>query len=65
VREASSEKCPVCGADMNYEEQDIIEELAELAESTSTQVEVISTETPEGEQFLNGFGGIGGILRYK
>jgi peptide subunit release factor 1 (eRF1) len=26
---------------------------------------MISTETPEGQQFLIGFGGIGAFLRYK
>ncbi len=65
VKGAQGEKCPKCGADMGYEEEDIIEEMAELAGTVGTAVEMISTDTPEGEQFMNGFGGIGAILRYR
>lgn len=39
-------------------------ELKKLAESTSANVEIISTETPEGEQFKN-LSGVGGLLRFK
>jgi peptide chain release factor subunit 1 len=63
--DVKNEKCPKCGADTQTEEKDVLEELAALAESTGTTVEVISTDTPEGEQFVNGFGGIGAILRYR
>jgi peptide chain release factor subunit 1 len=44
--------------------KEFIEELAEAAELTGAKVEMISTETPEGQQFKSGFGGIGAILRY-
>ena len=30
-----------------------------------TEVKIISTETPEGDQFFKAFGGIGAFLRYK
>ncbi len=39
-------------------------ELKKMAESTGANIEVISTETTEGEQFKN-LGGIGSILRFK
>lgn len=39
-------------------------ELKELAENTDSKIEVISTETEEGEQFYN-LGGIGSILRFR
>jgi len=50
---------------METGEKDLVEELAELAEQTATKIEMISTDTPEGEQFRDGFGGIGALLRYK
>lgn len=46
-------------------EKDFVEELAELAEQMATKIEMISTDTPEGEQFKDGFGGIGALLRFK
>ena len=46
-------------------EKDFVEEFAELAEQMATKIEMISTETPEGEQFKDGFGGIGALLRFK
>ncbi len=58
--------CPKCGSVMNIEErQDLIEELAKLAEETGAKVELISTETVEGKQFYETFGGIGALLRFK
>ncbi len=58
--------CPKCNTPMQpVEEEDVIEELAKLAETSGAKVEVISTDTPEGKQFYEGFGGIGALLRYK
>jgi peptide chain release factor subunit 1 len=42
----------------------LIKELTQLAERIGSEVKIISTETPEGEQFYN-MGGIGSILRFK
>jgi peptide chain release factor subunit 1 len=42
----------------------LTKELKEMAENTGAEVKIISTETPEGEQFYN-MGGIGSILRFK
>ncbi len=65
-REILSKNCPKCNANTLEIEsyKTIIEELSELAEKTGAKVEVISTETEEGMQFL-AFGGIGALLRYK
>ncbi len=58
--------CQKCGAIMQVvEEQDLIEELAKLADETGAKVELISTDTVEGKQFYETFGGIGALLRYK
>ena len=43
----------------------LIDELMGMAEKIDTKVEMISTETPEGTQFYQGFMGIGVLLRYK
>lgn len=47
------------------EEIDYLDWLVEKAHRTSAEVKVVSTDTPEGSQFLAGFGGLGAILRYK
>jgi peptide chain release factor subunit 1 len=44
--------------------KDLIEYLVELAELANAQVFLISTDTPEGQQFLNSFFGIGAFLKY-
>lgn len=43
----------------------VINELTQLADSIDAKVEMISIDTPEGEQFYSGFRGIGAILRYN
>ncbi len=47
------------------EEYDYLDYMAEKAGETSAKLEIISVETPEGEQFYKGFGGIGAFLRYR
>jgi peptide chain release factor subunit 1 len=60
-----SVKCPKCDNVMEIlEEGDAIEKLGETAEEVDTTVEIISTDTREGEQLFE-MGGIAGILRYK
>ncbi|MDI6826551.1 MAG: peptide chain release factor aRF-1 [Candidatus Aenigmarchaeota archaeon] len=59
------EKCPKCGKEMTIEEEkDLIEMLSERAKSLGSEVEIISIDSREGEQFKE-IGGIGAILRYK
>ncbi|WP_297980254.1 peptide chain release factor aRF-1 [uncultured Methanobrevibacter sp.] len=58
--------CPKCGEKMKItSEEDIIEDLAAIAEDLGTNVEIISTETEEGMQLFRAFGGICAILRYR
>ncbi|MBC7128602.1 MAG: peptide chain release factor 1 [Thermoplasmatales archaeon] len=59
-------QCPKCNGNMEIiEKKDIIEEYAELAEKSSTEMEIISRESEEGEILYRAFNGIAGILRYK
>ena len=41
-----------------------IKEFKSLAESTSANFEIVSTDTPEGDQFAK-LSGIGAILRFR
>ena len=61
------ESCPKCNSNTFnvVEELSIIEELGEIGESTGTEVDILSTETEEGEMLFSTFGGIAAILRYK
>jgi len=61
------EECPDCTSSLLSiaETKPLLEDLAELAESAGTRVEVISTETEEGSELWNAFKGIAGILRYS
>jgi len=59
--------CPKCKSpSLTVEEvEDIVEELAELAEQANADVEVVSTDTEEGQMLKNAFGGIAAVLRFK
>ncbi|MEF8879212.1 MAG: peptide chain release factor aRF-1 [Candidatus Thermoplasmatota archaeon] len=46
------------------EKKDLIDELSELAENTSSKIELISRESEEGESLYSAFEGVAGILRY-
>ncbi|KYH42501.1 MAG: peptide chain release factor 1 [Candidatus Bathyarchaeota archaeon B63] len=63
----SSAPCPKCqAASLQIKEKtEIIEDLAELAEASAANVEIISTETEEGQMLWKAFGGVAAILRYK
>jgi len=55
-----------CGGTMKKEhEEDLIDNLIDLAHENNIDVFVVSTDTTEGAQFLNSFYGIGAFLRYK
>ncbi|MCD6481562.1 MAG: peptide chain release factor aRF-1 [Thermoplasmata archaeon] len=59
-------ECPECGASMDIvEKKDMIEEYAELAEQSSSEVAIVGRESEEGEILYKAFGGIAAILRYK
>jgi peptide chain release factor subunit 1 len=59
--------CPQCQAPSLTitEKADIVDDLASIAEASSTEIEVISTETEEGQMLKNAFGGIAAMLRFK
>jgi peptide chain release factor subunit 1 len=59
--------CPKCQAPSLaiVDKQDIIDDLAQIAEYANTDVEIISGETEEGQMLKNAFGGIAAILRFK
>ena len=61
------ENCPKCSSN-NFsvaQIKSIIDELGDIAETTGTDVEILSAETEEGEMLYSTFGGIVAVLRYK
>ena len=58
------EKCGGKKAELT-EQVDYMDWMMEKAQSTGAKTKIISTDTPEGEQFYKGFGGVGAILRYR
>jgi peptide chain release factor subunit 1 len=58
--------CASCGGKMQVEEDEpLTEDLADLAKEAGIKVEIISQNTAEGSQFLQGFGGVAAFLRYR
>lgn len=47
------------------EESDLLDYLLENYKSFNTELYIVSDRSTEGEQFKEGFGGIGGVLKYK
>ena len=66
-QDLSGKACPKCQAPSLAiaDRQDLIDDLAELAEQGNADVEIISGETEEGQMLKNAFGGIAAILRFK
>jgi len=59
-------KCGKCGARPKVAaDRDIVAELQEVAAARNIEVELISQETHEGQQFMGTFHGLGAFLRYK
>ena len=58
--------CFKCGSSLGItEEEDIVSDLSKLADASSSTVKIISTDSEEGAQLYQAFGGIAAILRYK
>lgn len=56
---------PESGAELEVTESEpYVEWLAENYRSFGTQLEFVTNRSQEGSQFVRGFGGIGGLLRY-
>jgi peptide chain release factor subunit 1 len=65
-REPASPVCPDHqGAMELIEDKDLVDELADIASRYSTQFELISTDSSEGEMLMKAFGGVAAILRYR
>ncbi len=57
--------CSKCNSKVEVlEEIDYLEYMIEKANGTGAEVQVISTESSQGKNFLEGFGGVGALLRY-
>lgn len=59
--------CPNCGKDTleDVKPVDVVEELGSLTENAGGTVEIVGSDSEEGETLIRAFGGIAGILRYK
>jgi peptide chain release factor subunit 1 len=66
-QELFSKQCAKCGNPTLAIEstQNLLDEFVEIAEKSSVNLQVISTETEEGIMLLGSFGGIAAILRYR
>jgi peptide chain release factor subunit 1 len=60
-------QCPKCQAPSLtiLDKEDIVDNLAQLAEYSNAEVEIISSETEEGQMLKNAFGGVAAMLRFK
>lgn len=67
IEEAVEKPCPQCESPALEvaTTQDLVDDLAELAEQTDADIEMISDETEEGEMLKKSFGGIAAILRFQ
>ncbi|MFH1257408.1 MAG: peptide chain release factor aRF-1 [Candidatus Micrarchaeota archaeon] len=61
--EAICSKCNSKGK--TTETKDLLEELQDIAAAKGVEIEMISQETAEGDQFFGTFHGLGAFLRYK
>jgi len=62
------EKDPATGIEVDLdivEQQPLTEWLVENHKKFGAKIELVSHRSPEGSQFCRGFGGIGGLLRWK
>lgn len=59
-------RCGKCGAGMKLDKEELlIDDLSDLCHQLEIPLEIVSTNSVEGNQFLTGFGGIGAFLRYR
>ena len=59
-------RCSKCNSKIEVtEEVDYLDYMLEKANETGAKISVVGSETAEGKNFLEGFGGVGAILRYK
>ncbi len=59
-------ECPDTGQTVTeWEREDAIDHLMEIADQRGTETLFVSTDFEKGEQLLNAFGGVAGLLRYS
>jgi len=61
-------ECGDCGAAIDVadeDREDVIEHLMAIADQRGTETHFVSTDFEKGEQLMDAFGGIAGILRYS
>ncbi|MFW6121330.1 MAG: peptide chain release factor aRF-1 [Petrotogales bacterium] len=67
LKDFSPPTCPKCDTSLQmeiYEKIDLIDELSDMAESTGSDVQLISRNSEEGDSLYRAFSGMAGILRY-
>jgi peptide chain release factor subunit 1 len=64
LAEVACSRCGNGGYEVS-EKEDLIEALVKTAEGTDARIEIISTETEEGEMLLRSFGGLAAVLKYR
>ncbi|GAD53401.1 eukaryotic peptide chain release factor subunit 1 [Halarchaeum acidiphilum MH1-52-1] len=64
--EVPEHECSECDETVDTgEREDVIDHLMNIADQRGTETTFISTDFEKGEQLLNAFGGIAGLLRYS
>ncbi|KAL0484192.1 peptide chain release factor subunit 1 [Acrasis kona] len=56
---------PATGAKLEYEVESLLEWLTNNYKKFGTTLDIVTNKSQEGSQFVKGFGGIGGLLRYQ
>lgn len=56
---------PDSGVKLEFEVESLLDWLANNYKKFGTALEIVTNKSQEGNQFVKGFGGIGGLLRYK
>jgi len=64
TEQAPTHECPD-GTTVEGEREDAIDHLMELADQRGSETVFVSTDFEKGEQLLDAFGGVAGILRYS
>ncbi|MGI5964350.1 MAG: peptide chain release factor aRF-1 [Candidatus Methanomethylophilaceae archaeon] len=59
-------ECPECGSAAQVtEDKDLIDDFFEIADEFSTDLQIISPDSEEGDMLIRAFGGIAAVLRYR
>jgi len=62
----TASRCPTCGAvTLTGDGVDLVDDFFDISEQMGTKVELISSDSEEGEMLMKAFGGIAALLRYK